>query len=382
MSVSINKITVLGSGVMGHGIAQVSAMAGYNVVLRDIEQSFLDKAMEKIRWSLNKLAEKQKITQAEADKIFARITPIVDLKTAMAGADLLIEAVPEDMNLKKKVYAEVDAAADQKTLYASNTSTLPITEMAALTSRPDRFIGLHFFNPPQLMPLVEVIPGCRTNAGMVDMAMDFIRKVGKQPVLCKKDIAGFIVNRVFIPLVHEAAYCMDRDSASMTQIDSAVKFRLSFPMGIFELADYTGLDVIHKATLEMHSRDAKVILPHPAIKKLFEEKNLGQKTGKGFYEYKSDKYERVNLTEEQAATYDPIKLLAVAANNAAWLITNGVCSKEELEKALRLGMGLKKELFVTVQEFGAQSVVNTLREMAKKYGAFYEPDPYLVNYRV
>ncbi|MEO9295319.1 MAG: 3-hydroxyacyl-CoA dehydrogenase family protein [Nitrososphaera sp.] len=381
MSVSINTITVLGSGVMGHGIAQVSAMAGYNVVLRDIEQSFLDKAMEKIRWSLNKLAEKQKITQAEADKIFARITPVVDLKAALAGTDLLIEAVPEDMNLKKKVYAEVDAVAEQKTLYASNTSTLPITEMAALTSRPDRFIGLHFFNPPQLMPLVEVIPGSRTDAGMVDMAMDFIRHVGKQPVLCKKDVAGFIVNRVFIPLVHEAAYCMDRDGASMTQIDSAVKFRLSFPMGIFELADYTGLDVIYKATVEMHSRDTKVILPHPLIKKLFEEKNLGQKTGKGFYEYKGDKYERINLTEEQAASYNPIKLLAVAANNAAWLITNGVCSKEELEKALKLGMGLKKELFVTVQEFGPQNVVRTLKELAGKYGPFYEPDPYLVNYR-
>jgi enoyl-CoA hydratase/3-hydroxyacyl-CoA dehydrogenase len=366
---------------MGHGIAQVSAMAGYNVTLRDIEQSFLDKAMEKVRWSLNKMVEKQKLSQTQADEIFGRITPVVDLKKALSGADLLIEAVPEDMNLKKKVYAEVDSVAEAKTLYASNTSTLPITEMAALTSRPDRFIGLHFFNPPQLMPLVEVIPGNSTNSEMVDMAMNFIRKVGKQPVLCKKDVAGFIVNRVFIPLVHEAAYCMDRDGASMTQIDSAVKFRMSFPMGIFELADYTGLDVIHKATVEMHSRDAKVILPHPRIKQLFEEKNLGQKTGRGFYEYKGDKYERINLTEEQAATYDPVKLLAVAANNAAWLITKGVCSKEELEKALKLGMGLKKELFVTVQEFGPQKIVKTLNDLAARHGQFYEPDPYLVNYR-
>ncbi|MGI0020546.1 MAG: 3-hydroxyacyl-CoA dehydrogenase family protein [Nitrososphaera sp.] len=381
MSVSITKITVLGSGVMGHGIAQVSAMAGYQVTLRDIEQSFLDRAMEKVRWSLNKMVEKQKLSQAQADEIFSRITPVVDLKQALAGADLLIEAVPEDMNLKKKVYAEVDGVSEQKTLYASNTSTLPITEMAALTNRPDRFIGLHFFNPPQLMPLVEVIPGNSTNAGMVDMAMNFIRKVGKQPVLCKKDVAGFIVNRVFIPLVHEAAYCMDRDNATMTQIDSAVKFRMSFPMGIFELADYTGLDVIHKATVEMHSRDKKVILPHPKVKQLFEEKSLGQKIGKGFYEYKGEKYERINLTEQEAATYDPIKLLAVAANNAAWLITKGVCSKEELEKALKLGMGLKKELFVTVQEFGPQNVVRTLNELAAKYGQFYEPDPYLVNYR-
>jgi enoyl-CoA hydratase/3-hydroxyacyl-CoA dehydrogenase len=381
MSVSINKITVLGSGVMGHGIAQVSAMAGYTVTLRDIEQSFLDKAMEKIKWSLSKMVEKQKLSQQDADKIYARITPMIDLKTALKGADLLIEAVPEDMNLKKKVYAEVDSNADEKTLYASNTSTLPITDMAALTSRPDRFIGLHFFNPPQLMPLVEVIPGAKSNASMVTMAMDFCKKVGKQPVLCKKDVPGFIVNRVFIPLVHEAVYCMERDGVKMTQIDSAVKFRLSFPMGIFELADYTGLDVIHKATVEMHTRDTKVILPHPKVKQLFDEKNLGQKTGKGFYEYKGDKYERVNLTEHEAATYDPINLLAVAANNAAWLITNGVCDKAELEKALKLGMGLKKELFVTVQEFGAQNVVKALQNLAAKHGQFYEPDPYLVNYR-
>lgn len=382
MSISgINKITVLGSGIMGHGIAQVSAMAGYTVALRDIEQSFLDKAMEKIRWSLNKMVEKQKLSQADADKIFARITPVVDLKQALKGADLLIEAVPEDMNLKKKVYAEIDSAAEEKTLYASNTSTLPITEMAALTGRPDRFIGLHFFNPPQLMPLVEVIPGGRTNTGMVDMAMEFVKKVGKQPVLCKKDVAGFIVNRVFIPLVHEAVYCQERDAASMTTIDSAVKFRLSFPMGIFELADYTGLDVIYKATMEMHSRDTKVINPHPKVKQLFDEKNLGQKTGKGFYEYKGDKYERINLTEEQAAKYNPIKLLAVAANNAAWLITNGVCSREDLEKALKLGMGLKKELFATVQDFGAKNIVQALEDMAGKYGSFYSPDPYLVNYR-
>jgi enoyl-CoA hydratase / 3-hydroxyacyl-CoA dehydrogenase len=381
ISTTINRIAILGSGIMGHGIAQVSAMAGYSVVLRDIEQSFLDKAMEKIKWSLNKLVEKEKLTQADADRIFARITPVIDLKQALSGADLLIEAVPEDMNVKKKVYAEVDSAADSKMLYASNTSTLPITEMAALTNRPDRFIGLHFFNPPQLMPLVEVIPGGRTNDSMVAMAMEFVKKVGKQPVLCKKDVAGFIVNRVFIPLVHEAVYCQEGDNVPMSTIDSAVKFKMSFPMGIFELADYTGLDVIHKATVEMHSRDSKVINPHPKVKQLFDEKNLGQKTGKGFYEYKGDKYERVNLTEQEAAKYDPIKLLAVAANNAAWLISNGVCSREDLEKALKLGMGLKKELFATVEEFGAGNVVQTLKELAAKHGSFYEPDSYLVNYR-
>jgi enoyl-CoA hydratase/3-hydroxyacyl-CoA dehydrogenase len=377
---SINKITVLGSGIMGHGIAQVSAMAGYNVTLRDIDQSFLDKAMEKIRWSLNKLAEKQKISANQADAILARILPVVDLKEALRGADMLIEAVPEDMNLKRKVYDEVNKYSEDKTIYASNTSTLPITELGDLTNRPNHFIGLHFFNPPQLMQLVEVIPGELTNQDITDTAMDYVLRIGKQPILCRKDVAGFIVNRIFIPLVHEAVYCQDRDRASMLQIDSAVKFKMAFPMGIFELADYTGLDVIHKATIEMYSRDKAVINPHPKIKQLFDEGNLGQKSGRGFYDYKGEKYERINLTAQEAKKYDPINLIAVAANNAAWLISNEVCNEEDLEKALRLGMGLKEKLFKTAESFGIKKIVNRLTELKKEYGSFYEPNDYLVNY--
>ena len=376
----IDKITVLGSGIMGHGIAQVSAMAGYNVTLRDIDQAFLDKAMEKIRWSLNKLVEKQKITANQADAIISRILPVVDLRQALRGADMLIEAVPEDMNLKRKVYDEVNRNSENKTIYASNTSTLPITEMAELTNRPDHFIGLHFFNPPQLMQLVEVIPGKLTNQDITNTTMDFVLRIGKQPVLCRKDVAGFIVNRIFIPLVHEAAYCQERDRSSMLQIDSAVKFKMAFPMGIFELADYTGLDVIHKATTEMYSRDNAVINPHPKIKQLFDEGNLGQKSGKGFYDYKGEKYERINLTAEGAEKYDPINLVAVAANSAAWLLSNEVCNKEDLEKALRLGMGLKEKLFETVERFGTKRIVSRLTELKKEYGSFYEPNAYLINY--
>jgi enoyl-CoA hydratase / 3-hydroxyacyl-CoA dehydrogenase len=375
---TINKITVLGSGVMGHGIAQVAATVGYNIVLRDIEQSFLDNAMKKIQWSLGKMVEKQKLSQSDADSIYGRITPVVDLKEALKGTDLLVEAVPEDMELKKKVYAEVDMYAEDKTVYASNTSTLPIGEMASLTSRPSRFIGLHFFNPPQLMPLVEVIPGHLTSSEIVNLSLDLIRNIGKEPVLCKKDVVGFIVNRIFIPLIHEAAYCLDRDKAEMTQIDSAVKFKMAFPMGIFELADYTGLDVVFKASKEMISRDKKVINPHPLIERLYSEKKLGQKSGSGFYNYGSDnKYERVNLSEKEAEKYDPIAIVSVAANNAAWLLTNGVCDVGDLDKALRLGMGLKKPLFTIVEEFGLKKVLVTLENMSNKYGNFYEPDAYL-----
>ena len=375
----IKNITVLGSGIMGHGIAQVSAMAGYNVVLRDIEQPFLDKAMEKIKWSLDKLVSKEKISGNERDEIFSRIKPIVDLKDAVHDCDLVIEAVPEIMELKKKVYAELDKAASDQVVFASNTSTLPITEIANTVSRPKKFIGIHFFNPPQLMKLVEVIPGQETSDDITNLIINFVKSVNKIPVTCRKDVPGFIVNRLFIPLVHEACYVMERQKIQQTEIDSAVKFRLGFPMGIFELADFTGLDVIHKATVEMHVRDKKVISPHPKIEQLFNEKKLGQKSGEGFYKYSDDKYERIPLSEELAKKCDPIQIIANILNNAAWLITNNASDIDEIEKAASLGLGLKKPLFETAKEIGMQKIVEELKKLSNKHGAFYEPDPLLLS---
>jgi enoyl-CoA hydratase/3-hydroxyacyl-CoA dehydrogenase len=376
---TLQNITVLGSGVMGHGIAQVSAMAGYNVVLRDIEQKFLDNAMEKIKWSLDKLVSKEKISQDQGDDIYSRIKPIVDLKDAVKDCELVIEVVPEIMDLKKKVYAELDQVAGKDVVFASNTSTLPITEIANTTSRPEKFIGIHFFNPPQLMKLVEVIPGQKTAQEIIDLTQEYVKSVKKEAVLCRKDVPGFIINRLFIPLVHEACYVMDRQGNQQTEIDSAVKFKLGFPMGIFELADFTGMDVIHKATIEMHLRDKKVINPHPKIEQLFNEKKLGQKSGEGFYKYSDDKYERIPLSEELAEKCNPIQILANILNNAAWLVTNGASDIPEIEKAAQLGLGLKKPLFETAKEYGMANIVNELKQLAEKHGQFYEPDPLLVS---
>ncbi|MEK6944760.1 MAG: 3-hydroxyacyl-CoA dehydrogenase NAD-binding domain-containing protein [Thermoproteota archaeon] len=375
----IKNITVLGSGIMGHGIAQVSAMSGYNVVLRDIEQKFLDKAMEKIKWSLDKLVSKEKISQSQAEQIYSRIKPVIDLKEAVKDCQLVIEAVPEIMDLKRKVYDELDKVASNDVIFASNTSTLPITEIANTISRPNRFIGIHFFNPPQLMKLVEVIPGKQTSSEIVDKTVEFVRSVKKEPVLCKKDVPGFIVNRLFIPLVHEACYVMDRQKNQLTEIDSAVKFKLGFPMGIFELADFTGMDVIHKATVEMHQRDKKVINPHPKIEQLYNEKKMGQKSGEGFYKYSDDKYERIPLTEDLAQKCNPIQLVANILNNAAWLVTNKASDIQEIEKAAQLGLGLKKPLFETAKEYGISNIVKELEGLASKHGKFYEPDPLLVS---
>ena len=376
---AVKNITVLGSGVMGHGIAQVSATAGYNVVLRDIKQEFLDKAMGKIKWSLDKLVSKEKISKEEGDSIFSRITPIVDLNEAVKNAELVIEVVPEIMELKKSVYAELDKAAGPEVIFASNTSTLPITEIANTTSRPEKFIGIHFFNPPQLMKLVEVIPGEKTSQQVTDLTLDYVKSVNKQAVVCRKDVPGFIINRLFIPMVHEACFLKDRTGATLEEIDSAVKFNLGFPMGIFELADFTGMDVIHKATVEMHLRDKKVISPHPLVGKMFDEKKLGQKSGEGYYKYSDDKYERVALSEELAAKCDPIQIVANILNNAAWLITNGASDIEEIEKAAQLGLGLKKPLFETAKEIGIKKIVEELNNLADEHGEFYRPDPLLVS---
>jgi len=376
---TVKNITVLGSGVMGHGIAQVSATAGYNVVLRDIKQEFLDKAMEKIKWSLDKLVSKEKISKEEGDSIFSRITPIVDLNKAVKNAELVIEVVPEIMDLKKSVYAELDKAAGPEVVFASNTSTLPITEIANTTSRPEKFIGIHFFNPPQLMKLVEVIPGEKTAQEITDLTQEYVKSVNKQAVLCRKDVPGFIINRLFIPMVHEACYAQDRTNSTLEEIDSAVKFKLGFPMGIFELADFTGMDVIHKATVEMHLRDKKVINPHPTIEKMFDEKKLGQKSGEGYYKYSDDKYERVALSEELAEKFNPIQLVANILNNAAWLITNGASDIGEIEKAAQLGLGLKKPLFETAKEIGIKNIVDELNKLAEKHGEFYRPDPLLIS---
>ena len=376
---TVKNITVLGSGVMGHGIAQVSATAGYNVVLRDIKQEFLDKAMEKIKWSLDKLVSKEKISKEEGDSIFSRIIPNVDLNEAVKNAELVIEVVPEIMDLKKSVYAELDKAAGPEVIFASNTSTLPITEIANTTSRPEKFIGIHFFNPPQLMKLVEVIPGEKTAQEITDLTQEYVKSVNKQAVLCRKDVPGFIINRLFIPMVHEACYAKDRTNATLEEIDSAVKLKLGFPMGIFELADFTGMDVIHKATVEMHLRDKKVINPHPTVEKMFDEKKLGQKSGEGYYKYSDDKYERVALSEELAEKFNPIQLVANILNNAAWLITNGASDIGEIEKAAQLGLGLKKPLFETAKEIGIKNIVNELNKLAERHGEFYKPDPLLIS---
>jgi 3-hydroxybutyryl-CoA dehydrogenase len=282
----IKRITVLGAGLMGHGIAQVAAQNGkYEVNLRDIEQRFIDSGMNMIRESLQRFVKKGQLKEAEMNEILARIHPMIDLKEAASNADLIIEAAPESIELKKSILKEVDSHAPPHAIIASNTSSVSITEMAAATKRPEKVCGMHFFNPPQLMKLVEVIKGAKTSDETVQTVLAVAHKMEKETVLVKKDSPGFIVNRILIPALNEAVAVYWEGIAERDDIDKAIKLGLNWPMGPLMLLDYIGTDT----TLAVAEVLTKELDPkfHPTtgLKQMAKAQLLGRKTGKGFYDW-------------------------------------------------------------------------------------------------
>ena len=282
----IKKIAVLGAGLMGHGIAQVATQVGkYEVNLRDVEQRFVDSGVSMIRESLQRFVKKGQLTEADLDATLARIHPTLDLKEAVANADLIIEAVPENLELKKATFREVDSYAPSHAIIASNTSSVSITEMASATKRPERVCGMHFFNPPQLMKLIEVIRGAKTSDATIETILAVAHRMEKETVLVKKDSPGFIVNRILIPALNEAVALCYEGVADRDDIDKAIKLGLNWPMGPLMLLDYIGSDT----TLAIAEVLTKELDPkfHPTtgLKQMAKAQLLGRKTGKGFYDW-------------------------------------------------------------------------------------------------
>ncbi|MEM2985531.1 MAG: 3-hydroxyacyl-CoA dehydrogenase family protein, partial [Candidatus Caldarchaeum sp.] len=325
------KVVVVGAGVMGHGIAEVAALAGFDVVMVDVAEEFLAKGLEKIRWSLEKFVEKKRITKEAADAAIARIRTSTNLAEAVVDSDLVIEAAPEDIKIKKNIFQLLSQNAPAHAILATNTSTLPITEIASATNRPEKVVGMHFFNPPPLMPLLEVIAGEKTSQETLDKAVEIGKKMGKTVVICRKDVPGFIVNRILTPLLNHSCQLVEEGVYSVVEIDSALRYRLGLPMGAFELADYTGIDVIVLASKSIKERDPNTPPVCSQFQRLYEKGNYGLKSGKGFYEYRGGAYERPSIPREAGEKVDLVELMAPAINSAAWIVRNGVDSLEDVE---------------------------------------------------
>jgi 3-hydroxybutyryl-CoA dehydrogenase len=367
----LERIGVLGAGTMGAGIAQLAAEAGIDVVVHDPVAGAYERALERTAGFLARKVEKGKLSEALRVAALARISPAADVE-ALAATNLVIEAIPEELDLKRDAFHRLDAAAAATTILASNTSSLSIRAIADATSRPERVVGMHFFNPVPLMALVEVIAGESTGQEVAEATMAAARRLGKTPVLAA-DTPGFIVNRVARPFYLEAMRIAGEGSATIAAIDAAAR-GIGFRMGPFELVDTIGADVnlaVSESVYEAFGRDARY-QPHDMQRAVVEAGRLGRKAGAGFYDYSPDgargaawsgltgEAPREALTETQVAA----RLLATIVNEAASAVTDEVAAPEAIDTAMRLGANYPFGPLEWGERIGLSSVVGTLDRLA------------------
>lgn len=368
-SLDVNaKVAIAGSGAMGAGIAQVAAMAGHEVYIYDTNPEAVNRALRAISSSLDKLSEKGKLKPEECNRIRQRIFPALTLED-FKGASLFIEAIVEKLQIKSDLFAAVENYLSTDALMASNTSSLSITAIAASCKNPSRIIGLHFFNPPVLMPLVEVIPALQTEEKWLAECMQLMSKWKKVPVLAK-DTPGFIVNRVARPFYGESLRILEEGIADVPTIDWAMKTFGGFRMGPFELMDLIGNDVNYAVTETVWTQmyfDARY-KPSLIQKKMTESGRLGKKSGRGYYDYSENALPPVSEKDELLGTSVFIRVICMLINEAADALYYGVATREELDLAMTKGVNYPKGLLIWADELGVKVVLQELLRLQDFYG--------------
>ena len=366
---AVNLIGIVGAGAMGSGIAQIASQAGHEVVLFDLSQEALTSSSSKLQKVMTRLIEKGKVTSDEAIAIQERIirTTIV---TSLKDCDLIIEAVVEDLEVKKRVFKSIEEIASKEAIIASNTSSLSITSLASFCAHPDRVVGLHFFNPAPLMPLVEIIPALQTNRDLPIQLTDLMRKWGKSPVTAK-DTPGFIVNRVARPFYGEAMRMLDEGIADVPTIDAAMR-ESGFRMGPFQLMDLIGHDVNYSVTESVFKSfyyDPRY-MPSITQLKLVEAGWLGRKSGRGFYNYNDENEATVVPGQLDPKVQIEIseRIISMLINEAADAVYLGVASAEDVDTAMLKGVNYPKGLLIWAEEMGLQKVVRIIDALRDTYG--------------
>jgi 3-hydroxybutyryl-CoA dehydrogenase len=368
----MKSVGIVGAGAMGSGIAQVAAMAGCEVLLFDAQAASVDKAVDNIRDSVNKLLAKGKIDPIQAAAINGAIYPCTSV-TAMADCDLVIEAIVEDLGVKKKVFAELETIVKPSAILATNTSSLSVTSIAASLRQPERCIGIHFFNPPVLMKLVEVIPAVQTSEETLNTAVSTIESWHKLVVIAK-DTPGFIVNKVARPFYSEALRIYEEGLATKEEIDAAM-MAVGFRMGPFTLMDFIGHDVNYRVTESVWRSFYYDPRYKPSISqlRLFEAEHYGRKSGKGFYKYPIEK-ELMPIADKKISD----RILAMLINEAADTVQFGIATESDVDTAVTNGLNYPKGLFEWAHELGISNIMAQLESLYVHYQEDrYRTSPYL-----
>jgi enoyl-CoA hydratase/3-hydroxyacyl-CoA dehydrogenase len=353
---------MIGSGDMGHGIGELALIAGFNVCLYDISQEFVEKGKNRIHWSLQKLAEKGKIPSAD---IINKVTTSISIAEAVQKADVIIEAAPENLDLKLKIFNDLEKYSPEKAIFVSNTSNMSINELANVTKRPERVCGLHFFNPPIIMRLVEIIRGEKTSDEIIEIMKELSSKFEKIPVVCEKDSPGFIANRINAPAAYYTQLLLDRQEYIPEELDAAA-MNMGMKMGPYELLDYTGADILLHSFDYFRDRLSKDYDAPPKLKEMVKNNKLGKKTGEGVYKWPENGRPTINTSKP--ADFDLTELLKIQVNEGVKVFAEGLATPKDIDNAMKLGYSLPFGPIEALEGFDLKELTLWLDKIAEKYG--------------